>query len=141
MFFLLTCCFCWQAPSLGTPAMSVHHYHSLSGPCPLPNAFRVFGSLLCSYFVAPSGMQSVGTRGPIRNLPPTAPAPLSHSLFPVHTILSSSPRKADLSVLHDLICRLLPPLPDIHPHKDWLDLQECTRLSRIVRGQLAMRIV
>ena len=49
--------------------MSEHHHHPLTGPCPLPNAFRVLWSLLCSYILAPSGTQSVGTKDPIQNLP------------------------------------------------------------------------
>ena len=106
----------------------------LTRPLPLKSG-RGLMDFALFLFLAPSGTQSEGTRDSIQNPPPTAPPPLPHSLFPVHTILNSSPRNADLSVLHDLICRLLPPLPGIHPHKDWLDLQECTGLPPIVRGQ------
>ena len=91
MFFYLLGYFCWQAPSSRTPAMSEHHHHPLTGPCPLPNAFRVLWSLLCSYILAPSGMQSEGTRDPIQNLPPTAPPP-SPTLFSRSQILNSSPQ-------------------------------------------------
>ena len=73
--------------------------------------------------------------------PPNRPPPLPHSLFPVHTVLNSSPKKADLSVLHDLICRIHPPLPGIHSHNNWLDLQECTKLPPVAKGQFSMRFI
>ena len=118
--------------------MSEHHHHSLTSLCRLPNASRVLWSVLCS-FLAPFGTQSEEREAPYRATSHTEPPPnrTPHSLFPVLSIhnSNSSPKNADLWLLHDLICRLLPLLPGIHPHYVWLDLQECTKLHLIVRGQ------
>ena len=78
-----------------------------------------------------------GRRGPYGTSPQQhkPPSPTLFSPFYQDTT-RTSPQKRNRWLLHDLICRLLPLLPGIHPHYDWLDLQECTRLPPIVRSQL-----
>ena len=66
--------FCWQASSSGTPAISEHHHHPLTGPC---HCRMLKGRMVFAlfFFNPPPWHAKSGTRGPYRATSHMVPPP------------------------------------------------------------------